>query len=68
MRRPDQYDHGLPLAQLKQRRRELVIAHRGRTDPPSALEPTEIAAIQHAISACEDVIGDLDAGFGCAIK
>jgi hypothetical protein len=55
-------DHGLPLVQLKERRRELVIAHRGQTDPPTAHALMEIAAIQHAISAFEDVKGDLDAG------
>jgi len=54
-------DHGLPLVQLKERRRELVIALRRRPDPPTAHELMEIAAIQHAISAFEDVIVDLDA-------
>lgn len=54
-------DHGLPLVQLKERRRELVIALRRRTDRPTAHELMEIAAVQHAISAFEDVIADLDA-------
>ena len=54
-------DHGLPLVQLKERRRELVIAHRRRPNPPSAHELMEVAAIQHAISALEEVIVDLDA-------
>jgi hypothetical protein len=54
-------DHGLPLVQLKERRRELVLAYRGQSNPPTAHELMEIAAIQHAISAFEDVIVDLDA-------
>lgn len=54
-------DHGLPLVQLKEQRRELVIAFRRRIDPLSALELMKIAAIQHTISAFEDVIADLDA-------
>jgi hypothetical protein len=54
-------DHGLPLVQLKERRRELVIAHRRRINPPAAHELMELAATQHAISACEEVIVDLDA-------
>ena len=54
-------DHGLPLIQLKEQRRELVIALRYRKRPPAAHELMQIAAIQHAISALEDVIVDLDA-------
>jgi hypothetical protein len=54
-------DHGLPLVQLKEQRRELVIAFQRRIDPLSALELMKIAAIQHTISAFEDVIADLDA-------
>jgi hypothetical protein len=54
-------DHGLPLVQLKEHRRELVIALRYRRGPPTAHELLEIAAVQHAISALEDVIVDLDA-------
>ncbi len=57
-----QPDHGLPLVQLKEQRRELVIAFQRRIDPLSAHELMKIAAIQHAISAFEDVIADLDAG------
>jgi len=54
-------DHGLPLVQLKEQRRDLVIAFRNRRASPTAHELMEIAAIQHAISAFEDVIADLDA-------
>jgi hypothetical protein len=65
MREHDQHrlepDHGLPLVQLKEQRRELVIALRYRKSPPTAHELMEIASIQHAISALEDVIIDLDA-------
>jgi hypothetical protein len=59
-RRPQEPDHGLPLIQLKERRRELVIALLGRPDLPTTEELMEIAAIQHSISAFEDVIADLD--------
>ena len=65
MRSPDYHpqepDHGLPLVQLKEQRRELVVAFQRRTAPLTAAELTEIAAIQHAILAFEDVIADLDA-------
>jgi hypothetical protein len=54
-------DHGLPLVQLKEQRRELVIALRHRRGPPTTEELMKIAAIQHAIFAFEDVIADLDA-------
>jgi hypothetical protein len=54
-------DHGLPLVQLKEHRRDLVIALRNRRASPTAHELMEIAAVQHAISAFEDVIADLDA-------
>ncbi|MGB8609407.1 hypothetical protein [Bradyrhizobium sp.] len=55
-------DHGLPLVQLKERRRELVIALRHREGPPTTDELMEIAAVQQAISAFADVVADLDAG------
>jgi hypothetical protein len=54
-------DHGLPLVQLKERRRDLVIALRNRKRPPAKDELTEIAWVQQAISAVEEVIADLDA-------
>ncbi len=54
-------DHGLPLVQLKEQRRELIVAFQNRTGPVSGWELMQIAAIQQAISAFEDVIADLDA-------
>ena len=54
-------DHGLPLVQLKEQRRDLVVALQNRTGPVSGWELMQIAAIQQAISAFEDVIADLDA-------
>ena len=54
-------DHGLPLVQLKEQRRDLVVALQNRNGPVSGWELMQIAAIQQAISAFEDVIADLDA-------
>jgi hypothetical protein len=54
-------DHGLPLVQLKERRRELVVALMGRNDPISKDQIVEIASLQHAIAALEAVSFDLDA-------
>ena len=54
-------DHGLPLVQLKEQRRELIVAFQNRAGPVSGWELMQIAAIQQAISAFEDVIADLDA-------
>ena len=54
-------DHGLPLVQLKEQRRELIVAFQNRTGPVSGWELMQIAAIQQAISAFEEVITDLDA-------
>ena len=54
-------DHGLPLIQLKEQRRDLVVALQNRHGPVSAWELMQIAAVQQAISAFEDVIADLDA-------
>ena len=54
-------DHGLPLVQLKEQRRDLVVALQNRSGPVSSWELMQIAAIQQAISAFEDVIADLDA-------
>ena len=54
-------DHGLPLVQLKEQRREMIVAFQNRTGPVSGWELMQIAAIQQAISAFEDVIADLDA-------
>jgi hypothetical protein len=54
-------DHGLPLIQLKEQRRDLVVALQNRNGPVSYWELMQIAAIQQAISAFEEVISDLDA-------
>jgi len=56
-------DHGLPLVQLKEQRRELIVAFQNRPGPVNGWELMQIAAIQQAISAFEDVISDLDAEF-----
>jgi hypothetical protein len=58
---PDEMiDHGLPLVQLKERRREMVVALKGRTGSIGDDELRKIAAIQHTISAFEEVIAALD--------
>jgi hypothetical protein len=54
-------DHGLPLVQLKEQRRDLVVALQNRNGPISSRELMQIAAVQQAISAFEEVIADLDA-------
>lgn len=54
-------DHGLPLVQLKEQRRELIVSLQNRTGPVSGWELMQIAAVQQAISAFEEVIADLDA-------
>ena len=54
-------DHGLPLVQLKERRRDLVIALRNRKRPPAEHELMEIASVQQAIFAIEEVIANWDA-------
>jgi|GEM_PF-463187 len=54
-------DHGLPLVQIKERRRDLVIALRKRKWPLPTNELLEISWAQQAISAVEEVIADLDA-------
>jgi hypothetical protein len=53
-------DHGLPLVQLKERRRELVVALIGRTDSISDVQILEIASLQQSILAMEAVISDLE--------
>lgn len=53
-------DHGLPLVQLKERRREMVVALQNRAGPIGEDELRQIAAVQQAISAFEEVIADLD--------
>jgi hypothetical protein len=54
-------DHGLPLVQLKEQRRDLIVALQNRNGPVGGWELMQIAAVQQAISAFEDVIADLDA-------
>jgi hypothetical protein len=54
-------DHGLPLIQLKERRRDLIVALMGRHGPVSEQEIAEIASLQNAITALEAVLDDLDA-------
>jgi hypothetical protein len=54
-------DHGLPLVQLKEQRRDLIVALQNRNAPVGGWELMQIAAVQQAISAFEDVIADLDA-------
>jgi hypothetical protein len=54
-------DHGLPLVQLTEQRRELVMALMGREDPIPKRLIAEIAALQQAIAAVVAVIVDLDA-------
>jgi hypothetical protein len=49
-------DHGLPLVQLKEQRRELVMTLMGRKDPIPKDLIAEIAALQHAIAAIEAVL------------
>ena len=41
-------DHGLPLVQLKEQRRDLVVALQNRNGPVSSWELMQIAAVQHA--------------------
>jgi len=53
-------DHGLPLVQLKELRRELIVALAGRNDPISNFEIAQIASLQQAIAAMEAVVDDLD--------
>lgn len=57
----DLIDHGLPLIQLKELRRDMVVALQKRDRPLTTEELMRIAAVQAAISAFEDVIVDLDA-------
>ena len=53
-------DHGLPLVQLKEQRRDLIVALMGRTGRITKRQIAEIAAIQQAIAAVEAVVVDLD--------
>ncbi|MET3839719.1 hypothetical protein [Bradyrhizobium sp. OAE829] len=53
-------DHGLPLVQLKERRRDMIVALLRRTGPIKNSQIAEIARIQQTIAAAEAVIVDLD--------
>jgi hypothetical protein len=53
-------DHGLPLVQLKEQRRELIVALIGCKDPIPDTQIAEIASLQQAIAAMDAVVGDLD--------
>lgn len=53
-------DHGLPLVQLKERRRDLIVALMGHQSPLSEQQIAELAFIQSAIAAFEAVLHDLD--------
>ncbi len=61
-------DHGLPLVQLKEQRRDLVVALLGRHGPVSKEQIAEISAIQNAIAAVEAVIVDIDTELAQAAK
>jgi hypothetical protein len=61
-------DHGLPLVQLKERRRDLIIALMGQHGPISEQQIAEIASIQSAIVAFEAVLDDLDAEAEVALR
>jgi hypothetical protein len=58
---PHMPDHGLPLVQLKEQRRDLVIGLQRHIGPVSGWQLLQIATVQQAISAFEEVISDLDA-------
>lgn len=56
-------DHGLPLVQLKEQRRDLVVALVGYHGLIPRHVIGEIAAVQQTVAAIEAVIADLDAEF-----
>jgi hypothetical protein len=53
-------DHGLPLVQLKEQRRELVVALSGRVGPISNFEIQKLGSLQQAITAMEAIVDDID--------
>jgi hypothetical protein len=53
-------DHGLPLVQLKEQRRELVVALSGRDNAISNAEIAKLASLQQTIAAMEAIVDDLD--------
>jgi hypothetical protein len=60
----DFLDHRLPLVVLKEQRHDLIVALLGRQGPIAKATIAEIANIQHAITAIEAVIVELDAELG----
>jgi hypothetical protein len=54
-------DHELPLVQLKEQRRDLIMSLQHHVGPISGWQLMQIAALQQAISAFEETIADLDA-------
>jgi hypothetical protein len=53
-------DHGLPLVQLKEQRRELVVALSKRDGPISNYEIQRLGSLQQAITAMEAIVDDID--------
>jgi len=54
-------DHGLPLVQLREQRRELIVSLQRTRNPISGCQLMQIAALQQVIRSCEEVLDDLDA-------
>ena len=54
-------DHGLPLVQLREQRRDLIVSLQRTSSPISGWQLMQIAVLRQAINACEEVIVDLDA-------
>ena len=54
-------DHGLPLVQLREQRRDLIVSLQRTRGPISGWQLMQIAALQQVIRACEEVLDDLDA-------
>ena len=54
-------DHGLPLVQLREQRRDLLVSLQRTRGPISGWQLMQIAALQQVIRACEEVLDDLDA-------
>jgi hypothetical protein len=54
-------DHGLPLVRLKEQRRDLIVSLQRTREPISGWQLMHIAALQQVITACEEVLVDLDA-------
>jgi hypothetical protein len=53
-------DHGLPLVQLKEQRRELVVALSTRDGPISNFEIQKLGSLQQAITAMEAIVDDIE--------